>query len=92
MTFASTLATYMTAIRTSLYVTSPTATSAPTTVAAGLFSPETLTAAVTNKVYWSIGYYYQSGFDLVKAGCLTDPACDWNTWTGYDGMLFVVNF
>lgn len=91
-TFSSTMITYMTAIRTSLYVTAPTATSLPTTTAAGLYSPETLTAAVSNKAYWSLGYYYQSGFDAVKTACATDALCDWNTWTGYDGMLFVVNF
>jgi len=32
-TFSSTMTTYMTAIRTSLYVASPSATTAPTTVA-----------------------------------------------------------
>ena len=35
---------------------------------------------------------YQSGFDAVKTACATDALCDWNLWTGYDGMLFVVNF
>ncbi len=90
--FTTAITTYMTAIKTSLYVTSPTATSLPTTVAAGLYSPETLTAAVANKVYWSLGYYYQTGFDAVKTACVSDPLCDWNTWTGYDGMLFVVNW
>ena len=91
-TFAKAMETYMGNIRLALYVTSPTATSLPTTIAAGLYSPEVLTAVVSNKAYWSLGYYYQSGFDAVKTACATDASCDWNTWTGYDGMLFVVNF
>jgi hypothetical protein len=39
-----------------------------------------------------LGYYYQTGFAAYKTACLAEAACDWLSWNGYDGMLFVVNF
>jgi len=38
------------------------------------------------------GYYYQTGFDAVKTACLGEAGCDWNNWSGYDGMLFVASY
>jgi len=52
----------------------------------GLGGIDGTTKPTTN--IWLLGYYYQSGFDLVKTACFAEASCDWGNWTGYDGMIF----
>ena len=91
---AAALTTYQNLIKASLEGSATLAAGAiPTTVAGGLYSPASTYATATQTVqFWALGYYYQTGFDAFKTACIADVACDWNTWTGYDGMLFVVKW